>query len=138
MTDSPPSKNDPLYNDHPLNQEAARWLKVAGVKPDPDLQYLFQLMRWGFDRGEVVFDPRYHDIIDQNVDMLLGYPNPKAALDYLCQNPEDPECPLLEECDLQQAWSPGRAVEVAFEALDMRLTLDPRLKYPPIYPFSPG
>ena len=129
MTDSPPSKNDPLYNDHPLNQEAARWLKVAGVKPDLDLPYLFQLAEWGLDHLKEELLPGDRDILRQQVEGLLYYPDQKKALDYFLNSPENPDDdPTLELEDLQQAMSPRRAAAKVLEALDLRLREDPRMK----------
>lgn len=130
----------PLNNDHPLHKEAARWLKVAGVQPDPDLPHLFQLAQWGLDHLKEERLPGDRDILRQQVEGLLAYPDQKAAMDYFLNSPESPDGPLLEMSDLQQAMSPRRAALKVLEALDLRLRDDPHLKgtYPPIYPFSPG
>lgn len=135
------SLKDLANNQDPLNQEAKRWLQVAGEKPDPTSPYLFQLMLWGLDEGKVTLRSQaYKDILRQQVEELLGYPDQPQALAYLCQNRAEPECPLLELSDLQKAMSPRRAAKKALEALDERLKQDPHLKgtYPPEYPHSPG
>lgn len=130
-----------MIADHPLHQEAARWLKVAGVEPDPQLPHLFQLAMWGLDHANQKFPPPGDpDILRQQVEGLLAYPDQKKVLSYLLESPASPDYPLLEVSDLSQAMSPRRAAAKVLAALDLRLRDDPHLKgtYPPIYPFSPG
>ena len=142
LKDQPkPPKDDPANNRDPLNQEAARWLKVAGVKPDPQRPHLFQLAMWGLDHATDKYpSPGDRDILRQQVEGLLAYHDPKKALAYFLNSPENPDGPLLEVRDLQGTMSPHRAAAKVLEVLDLRLKDDPRMKgtYPPVYPKSPG
>ena len=128
-------------NRQPLNQEAKRWLKVAGAEIDSTGgPYLFQLMLWALDKGKVDLLPEYKSQVRSAVEQLTFLLDPQKAMDYLLQREDDPESPRLEVSDLQNQRSPKEVARLLFDTLDQRMSADNNLQgvYPPIYPFNPG
>lgn len=123
---------EPLpQNNQPLNQIARRYLKLAQQPPDPTQLYLLQLLQWGLDSGKVTLQtPDWKDQLRESLDNLQGS-DPEQAMQYLVNNPDDPQSPLLLPRQLRKAMSPREAAQVVMNSLDLRLTADPEVDYPP-------
>lgn len=108
---------------NPLNQEAKRLLKKAGVEVDPSYLAVFQLMEWGLQQGIRIRgdDPDYLDFLER-----LTYEEDTAgALDYLTRDRDGTL--QLEEGDLKRFEDPEAAAEFLLEELWARIKADPLL-----------
>ena len=117
-------------NYDPLNQLAKKYLRLEKQTLDPDSLYLLQLAQWGLDRTKLK-NGLWQSDLRQSLDNLLTW-NPEDALTYLRDNPDDPLSPLLTKRLLRRAMSARQAARVILNALDLRMSADPNLDYPPI------
>lgn len=119
-------------NQLPLNQLAKRFLSLEHQSPDPDALYVLQLAQWGCQQGKALHraNQQVRSDLLQSLDNL-GTWTPQQAHEYLTVNPDDPNSPLLTPRLLRRALSARRAARVVLNALDLRLTADQNLDYPP-------
>jgi hypothetical protein len=126
----------PEIRNHPLNVEAARWLKLAKEPVEPSSQPVFQLLLWGLDQPSTQFqEPQLREALRHAAEVLAYQRPPKDALAYLLENPNgDPDEPNVDAEHLQSSSRVPRqaANQLAF-ALHNRLQNDENLEdsYPP-------
>ena len=118
-------------NYDPLNQLAKRYLRLEKQDADPNALYLLQLAQWGLDHKRIKFaSPQWQANARQSLENLLTW-DPEDALTYLRDNPDDPQSPLLSNRQLRKAMSGRQAARVVLNALDLRMSADGNLDYPP-------
>src|SRR5947208_3096804 len=95
----------PEVQNHPLNVESRRWLKLAKEDPDPSIQPVFQLILWGLDQPATPFqEPQLREALRHAAEVLAFRREPERALAYLLENPEgDPEEPNIDAHQVQSA-----------------------------------
>jgi len=119
-------------NQHPLNQEALRWLRLTDQEPSPMGMYLLQLILWGLDEGKIKFQHQAHGAaFREQVEAFLYRAEPADALAYLL-GPRKEE-PLIDVYQLQMGRVPEDAAGWLIDALNSALESDPNLEgiYPP-------
>ncbi len=121
---------EPIHaNYDPLNQLAKRYLRLEKQSPDPSALYLIQLAHWGLDALHLK-NKMWQSDLRQSVESLLTW-DPEDALTYLRDNPDDPHSPLLAKRLLRKAMSGKQAARVILNALDLKMTADQQVDYPP-------
>ena len=74
-------------NQHPLNQEAKRWLRLVPYPVDEDQPYLLQLMWWGAEEARLGLTARSRQHLREDllpvIYELMDYPDPHAAWEFL-------------------------------------------------------
>jgi len=118
-------------NYDPLNQLAKKYLRLEQQVPDPSSLYLIQLAQWGLDHGKLKLpSDEWRATVQASLENLLTW-DPEKALTYLRDNPDDKQSPLLTKRQLRKAMSAKQAARVVLNALDLRMTVDETLDYPP-------
>jgi len=104
-------------NQQPINQHARALLQQVGVRPDPTLPYLLQLMRWALESGEVKPKEALRSLLETNLEVLEAA-DPREALPFLLElNGED----LLSEREILAEEDPVALAEALWETLYLRL-----------------
>jgi hypothetical protein len=107
----------------PINHLAANKLRTAGVKPDPAMLTVFQLMLWGLEDGI----PLTHRRAAAELERLSRDPDPAGALEYLFANVPGG---MAEVYHFMGRLPARAAAQMLLDVLDMRLKADPRDPYP--------
>lgn len=125
-------------NQHPLNQEARRWLRLAKVPAEDWVQYLLQLMWWGVTKAKLPWldgpSRRLRDRLEGVLLGLLDHQDQKGVLRLMSHgiSREDEDTNLALET-LQTSMTPEDAAWRALDALHNVLSdlphLDPERPY---------
>ena len=107
----------------PINQLATNKLRMAGVKPDPAMLTVFQLMLWGLEDGI----PLTHRRAAAELERLSRDPEPADALEYLFANVPGG---MAEVYHFMGRLPARAAAQMLLDVLDMRLKADLRDPYP--------
>ena len=107
----------------PINQLATIKLKMAGVKANPSILAVFQLMQWGLDIGV----PLTHRRTSIELQRLSHEVPHCEALDYLVAKVRGGMTELQRSL---LRLPPRAAAELLLDVLDMRLKADPANPYP--------
>jgi hypothetical protein len=107
----------------PINQLAANKLRAAGVKPDPSMLMVFQLMLLGLEDGI----PLTHRRAAAELERLSRDPDPAGILEYLFANVPGG---MAEVYRFMGRLPTKAAAQMLLDILDMRLKADPRNPYP--------
>jgi hypothetical protein len=107
----------------PVNQLAANKLRAAGVKPDPTMLAVFQLMLWGLEDGI----PLTHRRAAAELERLSRDPDQAGVLEYLFANVLGG---MAEVYKFMGRLPSKAAAQMLLDVLDMRLKADPRDPYP--------
>lgn len=109
-------------NNHPVNQVAKQWLRVAGQLPNPRYQYSLQLLDWGMQQ-EPEAAP-LQSLMQEQLESLLYHWPQEEALTFLLRNRDSQpdEADDLDANEVRQAASPLEAAHL------LRLTLYDRMQ----------
>jgi hypothetical protein len=116
-------KNLEQLNLLPINHLAANKLRAAGVKTDPAILTVFQLMLWGLEDGI----PLTHRRAAAELERLSRDPDPAGVLEYLFANVPGG---MAEVYHFMGRLPARAAAQMLLDVLDMRLKADPRDPYP--------
>lgn len=111
-------------NKQPINQVAMIFLKRAGVKPDPSMLYLYQLIEWVLDSGKI----EVHDVTNsyatydllEATRSLMYMDDAEKALNFLTKNgPDDgsPEYQWVDPVEFAKQETPLDAAQYLAERL---------------------
>ncbi|MCL6559447.1 MAG: hypothetical protein K6U74_11745 [Firmicutes bacterium] len=111
-------------NKQPINQLAKMYLKKAGMKPDPDMLHLYQLVEWGLSRGKVevrdLSNPNAGPDLLEAARRLMYLDDSEKALNLLVKEGPDkgnPKSAWVDPVLLMKQKSPEEAARYLAECL---------------------
>jgi len=119
-------------NQHPLNQEAKRWLRLVPYSVEEECLYLLQLMWWGLEEASLRLKVQRIQALRETllpvIYELMDYADQQAAWEFLTKGrvgelrPDD--LPILSLYTLQHSMIPERAALWALASLDMIVSVE--------------